>query len=826
MSWQDKLRRPDCTLCPLHEDAEYVCLMGSGSRKSKIMIVGEAPGAREDETHQAFVGAAGQLLTELLEAVGIERSECYITNAVKCRPPGNRTPTRAEAKVCSTTYLAEEMERLGPALVLSLGNSALQATTGRSGITKHRGKLFRVGSSRVLPTFHPAAALRSPKYLPAIKADFAALARLHRGGSEGEGPAPTRTKIVRTPAQLDWLLRKLEEADEVAFDLETDGFDEWRDGTQIVTAGFSWTPGLGVTLPLAHPESPWKNSYDDVLKRLKPILERARLIAHNGKFDARWLAAAGIFVRVSFDTMLAAHLLDENQSKALEYLVTTLLGIDTWKIDLGHTPPRDQPLKRLAVYQARDADNTLRLKHFLAARLKEEPRLARLFVKLMMPASHALTKVEQGGIYIHRNKLEEGTATVQANLNKLTSYMDKSSGGINYNSPQQVAPWLFEKLGMELIETTRTGAPSTREAVLLQLAKESSYARALLKYRKWQKYSGYLNNWAERIDSRGRIHPSFLLHGTVTGRLSSRSPNLQQVPRDPFMRSMFGAPKGWVFVEADYSQIELRIIAMLANEPTMLHLLNTGQDLHYNTAMQILKKPREAITKDERVIWGKHPNFGLCFGMGPGDPEGVREGGYVTYCTDNGIDMDYATAKSVYDGFHATYSRLRPWYERQRRLAARYLRVTSAMGRVRHLPDMQSTDNKVRAEAERQAINSPVQCLASDICLMSLVRLDRAFDSRVARVVGSIHDAILTQVRADAVDEIAPFIREVMEDMSYLRKVFGTIITVPIRVDVSVGDSWGSGSELPSLRGLQLYGSCDEAVRAGAELYEPSGNRR
>lgn len=793
MTWQDKIRDPNCELCSLHEEAEYVCLMGSGKRKSGIMIVGEAPGAREDETHRAFVGPAGQLLTELLEGVGISRENCYITNAVKCRPPGNATPSRSEAKICSSTYLTAEVERVGPTHILALGNTALQVTTGRSGITKYRGKTFKLGSATVLPTFHPAAALRSPKYLPAIKADFAAFARLHAGAATSDA-MPTRTKVVRNKAQFRWLLRKLgesvREGTPLAFDLETDGLDEWRQGCEIVTLGVSWAPGTACVVPLSHPDSPFSEPYR-LLAQLKPLLEaHPKLIAHNGKFDARWLAASGIFVTVAFDTMLAAHVLDENRSKALESLCEIDLGLDGWKLGSEVRDPRSVPLRRLAPYNGQDCDNTLRLYCLYREQLKKEPRKARIFVKLLMPASNSLTQVERGGIRLDPKRLSRRTDAVEAHVAKLVAGMDKSSGGINYNSPQQIAHWLFTGLRLPIVEETKTGNASTKESVLLALKGEHKQIERLLQYRKYHKFlTTYLHAWRKQQDARGRIHTSYLLHGTATGRLSSRGPNLQQVPRDPLIRSIFGAPPGWLFMEADYSQVELRIMAMLANETNMLRILATGHDLHYATASSILKKLPDDITKDERVIWGKHPNFGLIFGMGPGSED--KEGGYLKYCRENGTEMDEGTAMLTYNRFHEAYPRLKMYHDRQKRLAARYLQVQNMLGRVRHLPDIQSSDKSVRAEAERQAINSPTQSLASDMCLFALVRLHKKLDPRECRIVASTHDAIGFEVREQVAEDYAHMVRDEMEDMDALYRTFGAEVTVPIKVDVEISTHWG-----------------------------------
>ena len=809
MGWKDKIRNPDCELCPLHANAEFVCLLGSGKRSAQLMIVGEAPGAREDDEHAAFVGPAGQLLTSLLEEVGISREECYITNVCKCRPPGNRTPTRSEAKVCSNTYLAKEIQRVRPKVILALGNTALQGVLGRSGITKYRGKVVEANGTMLTATFHPAAALRSPKYLPGLRADFRAVARLLRGDSnDGENSVPTRVRIVNSAQDLRWLYERISDSTECAFDLETTGLEEYTDGAEIVTAGFSWAEGEAAVLAVHHPESRFRDPNKALLSLKGPLERHAGLIGHNAKFDARWLAAAGIHVHVKHDTMIQAHILDENQPKSLKALGQIHLAASDW--DIGDDVKKAQmvPLNRLATYNGADCDYTLRLSHMFVPQLKELPRSLRLYWKLMMPASNVLTQVEMGGMWVDPDKLVANTAKAEEIIAGLIRMMNKTlpkhKESINYNSPQQVADWLFNDLKLPIILKTGTGNPSTKEAVLLQLAGRNKAVRALLKYRKWHKFfTTYLRPYAERQDRRGRIHTSYRITGTETGRLSSAGPNLQQVPRDPYIRAILGAPPGWTFMESDFSQVELRIVAMLARETTMLRVLAMGQDLHTNTAASILRVLPGDITKDLRVIWGKHPNFGLCYGMGSGvddfgEPMHDENGdlqGYYGYCINNGTEITTDDAVRAYEGYHRTYPKIKLWHDREKRLAHRYGQVTSLVGRTRHLPDINSSSKKVIAAAERAAINSPAQGLASDLMLTAFVRLHSLYNPREARLVGTIHDAILSEIRNDCVDKYARLVKATMEDMSYVKRLYGATIDVPILADVSVGQHWGETHE-------------------------------
>ena len=797
MAWQDKIRNPDCTLCPLHEEAEHVCLLGTGPKKARIMVVGEAPGAREDESHQAFVGPAGRLLRESLEAVGIKPEDCYITNAAKCRPPENRTPEWSEIKTCRDAYFWQEFERVDPDFLLLLGNSALRAVTGKARITANRGSTFDVRDKVALATFHPAYVLRSPYHGGAYRADIQKLANLV-GGKRSDDVSKTRVKVIRTRAQLKWLRQQLLSHDVVSLDLETNfhkrvqEYKEWSPGGRIVCIGFSWEEGMGAVLPLHHPESPWRDP-DAALRVLKAALERVdiKLIGHNFQFDARWLAAKGrIFIHQTFCTMLGHHMLDENTLKGLEPLSQIELGVEPYKISVGDVGAHNVPLKRLVLYQAQDTDYTLRLYKKKKARMVEEPRIARVFSKLMMPASNAMVPISIGGVWIDPDRYRKRLKTTIKKRDRSEARLRRSCGNINLRSPQQVAKWLFGPrssggLALPIVTKTKTGAPSTAETVILTLAKRSPELRELLEYRKWEtKYiRTYFKQWSN-VDELNRFHPEYKLFGTVTGRLSG---DFQQVPRDPFMRSIIGAPPGWCFVDADYSQIELRLAAWIANERRLLRLFAVGGDAHLNTAVAITGKRPQDVTPEERAH-GKHANFGFLYSMGP------RK--FVEYCWEHyEIEITFEAAQEYYDTYHKSYPSLRKWHDRQRRLVHRYQRVHSPIGRVRHLPTVQSSDHAVRLEAERQAINSPVQSLASDIMLLSLVRLNAGLPSGQARIVGTVHDSLLFEVREDAVDMVVPYIYETMTDLSALRKKFGLELTVPIEVDVKVGQHWGEGEK-------------------------------
>jgi DNA polymerase-1 len=580
---------------------------------------------------------------------------------------------------------------------------------------------------------------------------------------------------------------------------------EWAEGAGIACIGVAVRPDLVFVAPIHHPQSPWEQP-SNVLSAIGHALmfTSAKTIAHNAKFDDRWLHHYGFDHHTDFDTMIAAHLLDENQFKGLKVLGPLFLGVDPWKnIDLGIKEGAfSVPLRKLARYNAKDAAYTLRLYSLFRKELLRpgNERTLRIFAKLMMPASRAITHVERNGLWVDRKRLSERLIQANETLAKLNRKMSKLCGEeINWNSTQQLSKILFQKLGLPIGELTEGGSPSTKEAVLLSLRSSHPIVKVLLEWRKWKKWqSTYLVRWAQVIANDGRLHPNYKITGTVTGRLASgkdeetakrkeRGLNAQQIPRDSFIRGIIGAPPGWTFVEADFSQIELRIVAHVSRDATMARLFAQGEDIHLATAVQVTGKLPKHITKEERKK-AKSVNFGYCFGMWWKK--------YIIYARDNyDLEVSEEEAQLSRKRFFEVFQALKPWHDRQRRLAQLYHRVSSPIGRVRHLPDILSGDKEVRGEAERQAINSPVQSLASDMMLLALVILDSMMPPSEAKIVGSVHDALLFEIRDDVVDKWVPIIRRVMENLP-LEEKFGLKFSIPIVVDITAGKHWSEGKKV------------------------------
>lgn len=806
------IRDQHCTMCARSAwiTPKDVCIVPQNVQ-SDVLVVTKSPIGDRARTE----------ILELLKAVHITDRVAFVS-AIKCATEDD--PSRTELKICQA-YLDDEIAAIQPRWVLALGNEALQGTVGRSGIMKYRGHIFdRKDGRKVFATISPSMVYRNPGYRGGFQADLNFFGRNVNGDTKDE-VLPHIEQIMSMP-QFHALEQAMREASHVSFDVETNGFDEFKFDGLILTIAFTLenakTGELSVwALPLAHPESPFRLIWKKVLRKISKLFDYIpKAIAHNGKFDCRWLRQFGSNRKLTFDTMLAAHLLDENRPKGLKPLAQQILGCQPWAINTGELSTT--PLPEVCLYNGLDTFYTHGLYKHFRKELLAKPRLARILAKILVPVSEAYTVSERKGVWIDTCQLATNKKIAEDTLEDLHQSLmeyvpDRSEWPdgikeVNFNASNFLRWFLFDYLQFPVLargkptESNPMGAPSVAESVIQKLARDNPHpvCQLLLQRVTWFKqYTGFLRPYTEMVDHNDRLHTTFKIVGAVTGRTASgkteedqvvtrtkpRGVNLQQVPRDPFIRGLFGAPPGSFFVEADYSQVELRVAAFLARERNMLHLYATGQDIHMAMAMRMTGKPAHLVTKEERKK-AKAVNFGFLYGMGISK---FIETAFNNYGVSVTEDESALSRKAFFDQFPD----LLKWHARQRALAKKYGRVESPLGRIRHLPDIESPNQNIRAEAERQAINSPVQGFASDLALLSLISVMRTFEEMGLKsfAIGTVHDAINFEVPREELPIVLPIIKHTMENLP-LDKLFGLHLDVPIIADLKVGSRWGSAKEL------------------------------
>lgn len=814
------IRDSACSLCPLSEGLPEsdVCRTFTGPADADILLITKNPFSAK---------AKAELLEYFTEAGFGDDLTFAFTAVTKCRV-WDKDATKSQRKTCTDAYLPQEVDTIKPTWIVAFGNEALTATTGKAQVTKYRGQVYQYRGADVFVTLSPSAVKRNPGQRSGFVADLRYLRRLITG-EEDEVTATPKVHRANTKDSIKKLLADLDTADGFAFDIESNGFNEYEKTSRMVSLGLTlwWGDPLGKhktkvwAIPLYHPESPFRTVWRSLLRQLFAGLQKPKKkVAHNGKFDLRWLHQFGVGIELTFDTMLAAHLLNENRAKGLKPLARELLGVEPWDIDTKNLLA--EPLDPTLEYNGLDTFYTFQLYRLFLKQLKEQPRLYKLMGLLMVPASNVFTEVERRGIWVDRAVLATNSKIAKETLDdidgRLRDYVPDESEwpanikAVNFNASNFARWWLFDYLEFPALargkdkEDGSPGNPSMAEGVLQRLQKHHPHEvlDLLLERVKWQKFhSSFFTSYLEQIDENDRIHTTFKLTGTVTGRLSSgkgdddkvsgrvsnRGVNLQQVPRDPFVKGIFGGGPDKVFLECDYSQVELRVAAYIAREDTMLSLYRNEQDIHMATAMQMTGKPASQVTKDERKK-AKPVNFGFLYGMSANT---FIETAWNNY----GVEVLEQESIHFRNAFFKQFPKLVDWHRRQKQLARKYKRVESPLGRIRHLPDIDSPVNSIRAGAERQAINSPVQSFASDLAILALVTLTREFKRRglESRSVGTVHDALNFEVPIKELPIVAPLIKWHMENTP-IEKWFGVTVDVPIIGDVALSRMWGDKEEI------------------------------
>ena len=522
----------------------------------------------------------------------------------------------------------------------------------------------------------------------------------------------------------------------------------------------------------------------DKFKRIARKLKEQKviLIWQNGKFDTLFIQLKyGILLPIHHDIMVMGTAYDLAAPHGLEEMSKSWLGLPDWDIPLKEKKkPNSLTVEK---YLLKDLENPWKLFQFFNQKLT--PQQWKAYKHLLRPAFLMYRRAERTGIYLNKPELSKVRKTYRKQQEDKLAVLNKQYN-INWNSPKQVSDVLFNKEHMPVIKLSqKTGEPSSDAKVLKRLkSKGFTLAEQLLDYKFYYgANSKFLNRWEDDAFYDGRIHPNFNLTNVVTGRTSCSDPNLQQVPRNKELRTLFTAPPGRVLLEADYSQIELRIAADYANEPTMLKIYKEGGDIHTETAMSLTGLSAEQV-KGEPRSRAKPVNFGFLYGM--------SAKGFVSYAFDN---YDTVFSKLEADRyrqlFFIKYPGLLKWHKEMEIICEAQGGVKNRFGRFRKLPDIYSSDNYIRSKAVRRAINSPVQGTASDLLLLAAVEIDKTLRKPLdLSIVGTVHDSILMDVPEKKVDEAVKEVKSIMAHPQAL-DVFGVSFKVPIEADVGIG-AWGS----------------------------------
>ena len=820
-----------------------------GSPDSEIMFLGRNPGEDEDKANTPFVGRAGQLLRDAIGRSDLDESEIFITNVVKCHTPDNRKPTKEELAACDK-YLQAELKKVKPRYIFVFGNEALGQLTGKlhgtkgkngaPGILSLQGRVMEVGDYIVFPMAHPSYIVRQggvddnkggerarAKYFSVFESNISRLRNMQTDAYTEDSREPD-IKLCLNAKAVHMALDELETHAVIAFDLETQGLVPYDDKSLHIVC-LSGDGQTAYVIPFQHPETP-QSIVDDLPKikeRLSHLLTTKRTVAQHGQFDLRWLRAKGVRCQCSFDTQYACHILDENVPAKLKARnpedipgqVEMYLGVPSgYSLDMSQADTHIWPLRELSKYGGMDAAYTWRLRRYHLKRFAKEPRLLKLFANVTMPAVELFTQIEASGInvdwdYLDRLFNEKGTGKLDKRLRKIVKTFQKSMPRcpVVWEDGTQDKPmkgnWdtddlgilLHDGLGYPVIEarrTNKTGLASLSDKALMDVKADViaddaavAFVDMVMDYADIRKDEAFVAGWRTAAGRDGRIHATYWMDGTVTGRTSCREPNIQQVPRR--LRVAFVARKGWTLLQVDYSQLELRLAAWDAQDEVMLDIFACteaqprGGDIHTATAAEVAGVPESEVGKQLRNK-GKPINFGFLYGM---SSEGFQEYARYSY----GEYFTRQESDDARNAFFTKYHDLKKWHARRKNECSRTGEVVSIVGRKRRPAKIHSPNRKERSYALRQAVNSPIQGGGSDITLFAGTLL-MPLDLREILPVAFVHDAFIYEVRNDRLEYWEQRIQEHFEGVrGPLKEYLDADIGVPLLADVETGDSWAFG---------------------------------
>ncbi len=603
-------------------------------------------------------------------------------------------------------------------------------------------------------------------------------------------PAPAKRerhyRTILTQAELDEVLTALDHAELVCFDTETTSLEPMR--ARLVGLAFAWQPFEAVYLPLAHryPGAPEQLPLEATLARLKPWFENPKRpkLAQNAKYDEHVLANHGIALAgLAHDTLLADYVLESHKPHDMDAMAARFLDERTIKYEEVTGKGAKQigfdevEIARATEYSAEDADVTLRLHQVIYPLLAAEPRLEKVYREIELPVREVLVRMERQGVLIDAALLAQQSHTLGNQVLALEAQAYELAGQpFNLGSPKQLGEILFGKLGLPVKRKTATGQPSTDEDVLSELAIDYPLPKLILEHRSLAKLkSTYTDKLPLMVNPEtGRVHTNYGQATAVTGRLSSNDPNLQNIPvRTPQgreIRKAFIAPPGHRLISADYSQIELRIMAHLSEDASLLDAFARGLDIHKATASEIFGVPIEAITAEQRR-YTKAVNFGLIYGMG-------------AFGLAQQLGIDKTAAQQFIDRYFARYPGVAEYMQRTREQARAQGFVETVFGRRLTLTDINAASGPRRAAAERAAINAPMQGTAADLIKLAMIAVDRWLREQqlASKLIMQVHDELVLEVPEDELELVRSNLPSLMSSVASLK--------VPLVVELGVGANW------------------------------------
>lgn len=813
-----QIKVQQCTACPLADNKLlYTNKMdGVGPLNPTFMFAGFAPGQEDDQLGKPMTGKNGRLFQDLLQEARIDFKSVYTTNCLKCAP--YETEPKTGHWLACKSHLKAEIDKVKPKAIVAMGAQAMSWLTGQSGIKKLRRKgmpCLLAPELLVFPIIQPAQLFHAEERDKAkIRQSMVEdLKWLRERGEQGllakAEDIVTDYKMARTVAEVYEFCEELSKYSTLSCDLETARTDfstgklfPDSDGV-IVAIGFSAGTGHARVIPLYAVGLTtlffWTDQdlQEHILPLVRSLLKSKILFGANFvQFDQKWIRFFfGIErLNIDFDTQYAHYLIDENELHGLEELAMTYTTMPPWKKTFSV-----KDIEKCGSYLFKDVDAPWRIRKALEEELTTNQR--NLLMNVSIPLGHELMEIEYRGVKMDIKKLEdlsesftkqidEHTAAARA-LPQIKAYEVTENTTLNLQSPKQLAVVLFDYLKLPEISGRSTSKP------VLHALREEPFVKHLQAVRSISKLHGtYVEGMQVRMGKDFRIHTTYKQE-TVTGRLKSSDPNLQNIPRKKTatkyapdgakIKECFIPEEGFVLLAADYSQIELRVLAMHAKDPTLVQAYRQGADIHKFVASQVYGVPLDLVSEDQRTA-AKTVNFGIIFGrsldsiieqfIDAAVEQAELRGGY--FSLDQIKAQATKDAREFWEGHHQQMPGVWRYMDVQAELIKRTKRQITFFGRERRY----ETVNK---RAERQAYNFPIQSDAAELTIRSIIKLGKAFRALElnAHIVLTVYDSIVVEVQEDQMWEVATVMKKIMEGWDY------PFINVPIVADFEAGYSWG-----------------------------------